>query len=532
MSNARAGSKIKRNVAWSVTGLAVEMAAGFLVLPFLLDKLGKSTYGIWLILGALTSYFGLLEMGVRGSIGRHIAFHHAKGDQDATNQTLTSGIALLFGIGSVACLILIAFEQTFINLYKITESEHKAISITFRIVALNLAITLLGTAFDAALWGVQRFDRLNLINILVSLLRLIATFTLIESDSDIIILSIISITASIANLLAKATLYFNAVPTARLTPRLMNRSALRQLIGYGSWHMLTTLANLSRTQFGPILIGATLGLSLVPFFSIASRLLVTITSTLVAATGVLTPHATTLHATNQIEHQRKLFLVGGGHAAALGMFLMGGLLAVAKPLITIWVGSKFSANEITTIATLLSVLILGELLPNSQQVSNSIILATARHRSLAIFAVIETISVCILVVVLLSPFGLIGLGAAIAAPAFFLRGACPLIYGCQILNIPIRNYVTRTIAPPFFCMTVSALPILATRIGNSDNEWINLIANGSIYTLLFASTYTFTINRSPIQSIINRITPQERQLRPPDQTLPSQPAASETSARK
>ena len=50
---------IRRNVVWNTAGLAVEITTGFLVLPFLLAKLGETTYGVWLVLAAITSYFGL-----------------------------------------------------------------------------------------------------------------------------------------------------------------------------------------------------------------------------------------------------------------------------------------------------------------------------------------------------------------------------------------------------------------------------------------------------------------------------------------
>ena len=70
--------------------VGVPIAAGVaaMLMPFLVLTLGDETYGIWIVLGALTSYFGLLDFGLRGAVGRHIAFHHSNGNQQAVNQTL------------------------------------------------------------------------------------------------------------------------------------------------------------------------------------------------------------------------------------------------------------------------------------------------------------------------------------------------------------------------------------------------------------------------------------------------------------
>ncbi|MBP3960693.1 oligosaccharide flippase family protein [Gemmata sp. G18] len=502
-------------MVWNTAGLVVEVATGFLVLPFLLDKLGTSTYGVWLVLGALTSYFGLLELGVRGSIGRHIALYHSKNDRTAANQTLTCGVTALLGVGLLAGLAIFLCEPLFLRSYQIPESNLSLVRTAYRIIALNFVIVLLSTAFDAALWGVQRFDWLNAVDIPVTLARLTATFLFIRSDSDIATLAVITIAMSSTNLIAKATLYFYAAPSSRIGFRYLKRSALGQLLGYGSWNMLSTLAYLSRTQFGPILIGVFLGLAFVPFFSVANRLLIAAVSALVAVTGVLTPHATALHAANQTERQRSLFLVGGRHTAALGAFLMGGLLALGGSLIQLWVGSKFSAPDLAAVGALLTVLVLGELLPSTQYATCSIIQATARHRALALFATLEALAVCGLMIALLPPFGLIGAGLAVAVPAFFARGVGPIVHGCRILDVPIHRYVTRTLVPPLLCAAVPAVLVRLASAAYSDGTWAAFLSYSAGYAILFGICYTCALNRTWLAHVSRRfLVPNRRALLP------------------
>src|SRR5678816_2847734 len=93
--------KIARYVLWYVSGMSAGMLVGFVVAPFLIHRLGETGYGLWVLIGSLTGYFGLLDLGVRGSVGRFIAYHRAQGDQRGVNATLTTALMVLCG---VACL--------------------------------------------------------------------------------------------------------------------------------------------------------------------------------------------------------------------------------------------------------------------------------------------------------------------------------------------------------------------------------------------------------------------------------------------
>ena len=68
------------------------MIAGFVVAPLLVRRLGTTGYGLWIVIGSLSGYFGLLDLGLRGSVGRQLAFHRARSDHEATNRTLSSAL--------------------------------------------------------------------------------------------------------------------------------------------------------------------------------------------------------------------------------------------------------------------------------------------------------------------------------------------------------------------------------------------------------------------------------------------------------
>lgn len=478
-------------MAWNTAGLGVETAVGFLVMPFLIHRLGESTYGIWLVLGALTSYFGLLDLGTRGSIGRHVALHHANGNRLALNQTVSGGLAVLILVGAATVAVIFACEPLFFRLFVIPVERQADASFALRLVALQFALFLAATAFDAILWGFQRFDWLNAVEIPSSLMRGGLTLMLVKSDADLVTLAAITLAVTVASGLAKCLLAFHVDPQLRLGIRYMSRSSLGELLGYGGWSMIGMLAVVTRTQLSTLLIGSLLGLALVTPFAIAARLLGVIAAGLSALAGVITPFATTLHATDQRERQRSIFVVGGHYNTALASFLVSFLIILGGPLIDLWIGPKFPEA-----AVLLTILALGEFLPATQYVTATIVLANARHNVPALLALLEIAAVALLTLALIPIFGLIGPGLAIAVPAFLLRGIARMWWGCSVVDMPLRSYLLQVIAAPVSCVVLPAGIVgLATHY-HPPQTWALFAAYGAAYTGLCAACYFFLLKLS------------------------------------
>ena len=62
-----------RNMTANIDGVVVNMFTGLVVMPYLIQVMGTSTYGLWVLIGTLTGYFGVLDLGVSAALGRLIA---------------------------------------------------------------------------------------------------------------------------------------------------------------------------------------------------------------------------------------------------------------------------------------------------------------------------------------------------------------------------------------------------------------------------------------------------------------------------
>lgn len=470
------------NVIWNWSGMAVTMLAGFIVAPYLVHHLGDSGYGLWILIASMTGYFSLLDLGVGASVGRYIAYYRARGDQENVNATLSTAIAILTGVAVLALLVVLALVPMFHWLYAIPPQQQSAATWAIIIVGLNLAMTFPVMVFDGVLWGHERFDLINVIDIPTAIIRTGLTFLLVHGPDDIVKLAILTFIMTALNEGAKLIAAFRADPDLRVSIRLVRREAAGRLYGYGVWQFLLNVSRQINAQIGPLVIGALLSVAVVTPFSIAARLVSYASQFMVAATGVFTPIATGLCARDDLTRQRRMFLLGGQCCAAFATFTLLGLLLLGGPLLRLWMGSRLA--EGTTL--LLAILALGEWLAMSQWLTGSMILAMARHRLSALANLCEGAVAVTGMLLVVKAHGLVGVCIVFACAAFLCRGVFQMVYGCRLLKVSVWRYVGTALFKP---LAVAVLPgtILATAVwARPPASWIELLLYGAGFSAVFA----------------------------------------------
>jgi O-antigen/teichoic acid export membrane protein len=496
--------RVARNIVWNCAGTGVEAVAGFLIAPFLIHHLGDTTYGLWIVLGSLTSYFGLLDLGVRGSVGRYVAYHQAAHDQRALNETLSTALALLAAVGLLAFGCVLAVLPFFFSLFAVPPELVAGVRLALLIVGVNLGLSLVANAFDAALWGFQRFDLLNMVDIPTSLARLGLTLYCVGRGGGLVQLAVITLGLTVVNGLVKAVLTYRENRGLRLRPRHVRRAAVREIFGYSVWSFIGSVTKMTRAQLSPLLIASLVGVASVTPFAIASRLLNYAALAVQSATGALTPLATALHVQKHGERQRQLFLTGGKYCCALALFLTALLLLLGRPFITLWTGPRLLGA-----VPLMVVLALGEVLPNAQWVTNGMLFAAARHRSLAYLNLIEAALVTVLTVVLLKALGPIGACFALAVPGCLLRGAAQVLLGCRLAQVSVWRYTTQALLPALAAAVPPSAVLGAAVAWHAPASWAELVLYAMTYGVLFAGScvlfFPFERGRHPVALAAGRL---------------------------
>lgn len=471
---------IARNVVWNAAGILTDMAVGFVLVRYLYRHLGETRYGWWLIIAALTSYFGFFDLGLRGSVGRNIAFHRARNDARQVNTFVSTALLILVLTAGLILLATCALPGLFFTWYDVPAAEQPGVRLALLLVGANLALTFPLSAFDAVLWAYQRFDVQNAIDIPLSLIRGGVSLALVAFGGGLVGLAVIVVLGTLVGAVLKAVLSFRTDPELRIAWRYCSRQAARDLFDFGFWQFVLGVGRKVSGQIAAPVIGAQLGEHLVPRQSVAARLPGYAESVVCAATTVLTPVATGLHATDGRDAQRSLFLEGGKYCTALALFFVVFFLCAGQSFITLWMGPGMESAGV-----LLAILALGELLPLSQWISYSVVLGMGRHRELAWFSILENILVAVLVFALVRRFGVAGVCVALAVPGALCRGVLQLVYSCRLLHVSPWDYAVRVIAPACAAALAPSALLAALSLWNPPLTWLELLASSAVYAVTY-----------------------------------------------
>jgi O-antigen/teichoic acid export membrane protein len=482
---------VARNVILSWAGTCTHMLAGFFVARFLVQQLGQSQYGLWILIASMTGYLDLLDFGLRGALGRNLAVRKAEGDTHGLQVVFSTGLSLMIG-GALLVLAAIAPARlAFFALFDVPETAAPDVDRALILIGGNLALIFLFNIFEATLWANQRFDLIQAVYIPATVTRAALTLTLVGPESDsLVTLGWIHVGVTLGMGAALGALALRAEPGLRFSPRLFRVAAVRQLFGVGVWCFLQTMARIASAYLGTLLVGTFFGTRQVTPYAFASRL-VEYANTFMIAAGVVTPLATAWHAEKKERQQRWLFLEGGKLCWALALFFAGGLFLLGGTFLHLWTG-----QHLEYAAVILAVLVCGELLPLSQKVSYGTVFAMNRHWFAACMCAVEVALVPALALALMAANGdptVVTIAVAVAIPTALCRGMLPLMFACRVLGVSLPTYAARAVLPPALAAVPPVAALALAVAWHMPETWPELIAFGAGYTLAFGAAVVFFV---------------------------------------
>ncbi len=175
----------KGSVLRSIT-LMANILIGFLMLPFMIHSLGDGQYGIWVIVGAIIGFYGLLDVGFGRAITRFIVrAMHGNNKENDINIALSSSIFLFSGVGLLSLLITLII---ILAVPSFTDSEVNSSIIQLLIGILGLKVSVLFplTSFGSVLIAKYRFDVLSYIQLFSLLFRTAFIVVFVSNGYDIV----------------------------------------------------------------------------------------------------------------------------------------------------------------------------------------------------------------------------------------------------------------------------------------------------------------------------------------------------------
>ncbi len=374
---ALAGNRIASNVIANASVAIVNGAIGILTVALLARELGPERYGVWVLIGLVTTYLVLGDVGLIAATGRRLAMQQASEDRSKAARIASTHVAASLALAAIVLCVAAVAGYFFGAIFAVPPAQQHEAFGGLLLTGISTALYILFSIFTCQLWARERLDVIAAIEIPVQVGKLLAILLLIDRDTPLTVLAAITIPANLVSGLAAMIACRRLGLALGLKPSLASRAELRE-----TWHLGLRLFAYQFARTANLLTGATiagnrLGPAAVTSYSLA-RVLVTYAAAFVdTAAQAVAARAVRLHSGGEADQQRELFKLGGLYSAGLAAFFLGGFLALGEPFMRLWQGGRH--NEAIP---LLIVLAIGESLAMSQSVTTAVLLGMNRQADL------------------------------------------------------------------------------------------------------------------------------------------------------
>lgn len=472
--------QLTRNIFTSWAGYGLRIVISFFFVPYVTAVLGDARYGVWVIVFQTINYFVLLDFGLEKALVRFLSKYLSKDNFEQINRTLNTTFALYLGIGSVI-IVGAWLTATFLFDYfdtgnSLLADEGKAALI---IIGIYMGARFYLLPFSGSLGGFQRFDLANGLNMAEELLRVALLVWLLSEGYGLPALASAILGVSIVRQLLAIVLLRKLHPRVVINLRLCNRQTARDIFGYSKVTFGITLAWLVIFNTDTVLLGLMASTAAAGVYAPGAQLMLYLRNAVNAVATPLTAAVSHLEAAGDMDAIRRMYLKGVRYASYLSFFMATGVIVYARPFIKLWLEPQFAAA-----AEVMQILAVSGAFFIPQIIGNAVLFGIDKHRYLLRILQLEAMAKIVLALLLVKPYGLIGMAFAAAAPQFVLYVTMyPILIGRAVQFSPIRILMTSVstgLQAMFFCLPAAIL----MRLWIDPADWTALAANVGIVTLM------------------------------------------------
>ena len=349
------GQKIIRNVIFSGLRAALLWPIPLILIPYILSKIGVANYGIWAVFLAIIGLTSLSDLGLAGTLTKHVAEYYARKDSMALNRLVDTGLmlyvliaALLAGALCLASGLLIPlfFRQPLI--------PRPQIQILWYLFSCIVAINTVSVPFYSIVNGLQRMDLSNILTSFTVFSRAVLTVVLLMRGLGLEGLVLANLIAPLMTLVCYIWIVHKLVPELNLNPLRGERREVGHIFSFGLQMYLTQIATAVHMQIDKLYLALFTGLAAAGFYNIAGDTAWKIRTIPEMLLSPVMAAASELDAHGAQEKLRELYFRCHKYMALCGLPAVVFVMVFCRPLVQLWLGPKLAvvAYPLAVLATI------------------------------------------------------------------------------------------------------------------------------------------------------------------------------------
>jgi O-antigen/teichoic acid export membrane protein len=446
-------TQILKNVGSSWSALAINIAVGIFLSPFILHRLGDAAFGVWVLIFSITGYYGLFDLGIRSSIVRYVSKHTATNETGELAKYINTSLFTYTAIGLLAAIVTVALTASVDRLFKIPPAMQTQARWLMLMAGGSVALGFPLGVFGGILDGLQRFYINNWTGILSTLLRAALIVYVLRHGYELLMVAGITVGLPILTSILRGIVVFRLLRVP-IGLQYVDRESFKQIAHYSATTTVVIIAAQLRFRTDALIVGSMLSASAVTFFNIGGRPVDYAQQLVASLAQIFVPMSSQSEAVGKMDRVRKIYVAGNRACAFIILPMAAGLLILGKSVIEVWMGFKYVAASYPVMV----ILTLPIALFFMQGASGRVLIGMGKHRHFAAVVFMEGIANLILSIVLVRPYGIAGDAMGTAIPMLLTTLWFLPRHMRKQLGVPVKTLLREAYMLPLLL----AAPLAAT----------------------------------------------------------------------
>jgi O-antigen/teichoic acid export membrane protein len=439
---------ILRSIASNWGRYVFSVVLGFFLAPYIVWHLGNAGYGVWSLIGSLTGYLGLFDLGVRGAVTRYVARFHAQADHNRSSEVASAAMAVFLTTGMAAIAVSVLLATLVLSRMNVPPQYLFAARLVLILIGGSVTVSLIDGVYGGILVALQRFDLSNAIEITNSGLRAVAIVAALSHGAGLITLACTHLFFALTRLIANLLLAHKLYPGLRVRPWSADRQSLRLIWSFSVFSFLLHVSLSMIYASDLVVIGSFLPVMAVTFYAIGGSLVEYTRALVTGISQTMTPLASALEARQNGSRLQEIVLRSSSWATMVALPIAATFLIRGSSFIGLWMGPQYEDLS----GKVLRVLAISLPFWACCSVVCSAMLGISRHKPIVPVALSEGLCNLALSIFLVRRMGVIGVAWGTLIPNLLATMVfCPW-YLRRTLGVPLRRYVVTAWLKPGFAI--------------------------------------------------------------------------------
>jgi len=481
---------IGRNISFLAINRAVSILISFLIFPFIIRHVGKELYGVYVLVLAATSYFGLLDLGVMSALTKYVSEYNGKRDGETVSRVLNASFTFYCIVGFLMGGLLFLCSPFFYNFFKIEGADVAVMKQLFTIAALSALFIWPLNTFRGAVQGLNLWIVDATINMLTQALIAVLTFILLKMGKNIVA---VYFAMQFVTILGGAAAYFITKKKIdlRISFPYFRAGTFKLIFSYSFFTFLGSMLGLVIFQVHNFIIGYFLSMSAVTAYAVAYNIQSYFRSIDVTIGAPPWTIASEMEGRGDIEGQKMLLFKGTKYMSAVFLPIILIMFFFVEPFIKYWMGQGFNDSVLPA-----KIIILFWLFNGTSEIASGMLSAKGIVRKPLFIQIAVAASNIIIAVSLIKVVGIIAIALGLTISMVLVGFPLVLRLALRSLGVTPREYFRRAIKDniPLYLL-VSLLSFAVSKYLYPNTIYLTIFEMGAIYLISLAAYYLFILKK-------------------------------------